>query len=497
MSCKSCDAADFASGQNVVVLRLDAQGTFVRMKEQTTPIASIASPIPVPPRGVAPKFVTGSIMRHLLIMTGTSAIGLMAIFIGDLANMLFLSMLKDVEIVAAVGYGSSILFFATSIGIGLAIAATSLVSPALGARDMPRARRLATNTHLASALVSAVLAFALWLMIPWLLTQLGATGRTHALAVTYLSIVVPALPPLALGMASGGVLRSVGDAQRAMHVTLAGAIVNIILDPIFIFGLGLGIKGAAIASVIARIAIMVIGLYGVIRVHNLMAKPDIASIIADIPAVAAIALPAVAANIANPVSNAYVTYAIAPYGDDAVAGWAIIGRIMPVALGGIYALSGSIGPILGQNLGARDFVRVRHSLIDALKITLAFTLVAWLVLALFSNSLAQIFRATGETAELIRFNCVWVAPLFVFLGALFVSNACFNTLGHAHYSTSFNWGRATLGTVPFVLAGGWMAGPKGILIGYMAGGIAFGVAAVWLCLRLIGSLAAANATPRQ
>ena len=438
--------------------------------------------------GEPPKFVTGSIMRHLLVMTGTSAVGLMAIFIGDLANMYFLSLLGDVEIVAAVGYASSILFFATSIGIGLAIAATALVAPALGARDRPRARRLATNTHLASALVSAVLAAVLWLLMPWLLTKLGATGRTHAFAELYLSILVPTLPMLALGMASGGVLRSIGDAPRAMYVTLAGAIVNIILDPIFIFGFGLGIKGAAIASAISRIAIMAIGLHGVIRIHDLMARPTIAAVLRDIPAIAAIALPAVAANIATPVSNAYVTYAIAPYGDDAVAAWAIIGRIMPVAFGAIYALSGSIGPILGQNLGARHFDRVRKSFVDGLKITAGFTLAAWALLALLSASLVEVFRASGETAELIRFNCFWVAPLFVFLGALFVSNACFNTLGRAHYSTWFNWARATLGTVPFVLFGGWFAGPKGILFANMAGGIAFGVAAVWLGLRLIGQL---------
>ncbi len=436
----------------------------------------------------APRFVTGSIMGHLLVMAGTSAVGLMAIFIGDLANIYFLSLLKDVETVAAVGYASSILFFATSIGIGLAIAATALVAPAIGARDLDQARRRATNTHLAAVIVSSVLAFLLWLSVPWLLKQLGATGRTHALAVSYLSILVPALPPLALGMTSGAVLRSVGDPRRAMYVTLAGAIVNIILDPIFIFGFGLGIQGAAIASVIARIVIMVIGLNGVMRVHDLMAAPSIGALIADARAIAGIALPAVAANIANPISNAYVTYVIAGHGDDAVAGWAIIGRIMPVAFGLVYALSGSVGPVLGQNLGACEHERVRRSVVDAVVITVGFTAVAWLLLAVFADTLVDVFHARGEAAELILFNCRWVAPLFVFLGTLFIANAAFNTLGKAHLSTWFNWARATLGTVPFVMLGGYVAGPKGILLGNMAGGIPFGLAAIWLCLRLIGQL---------
>lgn len=443
-----------------------------------------------------PRFVTGSLMRHLLVMTGTGGIGLMAVFVGDLANIYFLSLLKDVETVAAVGYASSILFFATSIGIGLAIAATALVSPAIGARDLVRARRFATNSHLWTLVVSSVLAFLLWLSVGWLLTQLGATGRTHTLARDYLSLLLPALPPLALGMTSGAVLRSVGDPRRAMYVTLAGAIVNIILDPILIFGFGLGIEGAAIASVMSRITVLLIGLNGVIRVHDLLAPPSFAAFCGDARTIGAVAIPAVVANVANPISNAYVTWVIASHSDEAVAGWAIIGRIMPVAFGMVYTLSGSVGPILGQNLGARENERVRRSVIDALVITVVFTLAAWLLLAVFSNALVAAFHAKGEAAELILFYCRWVAPLFVFLGALFIANAAFNTLGKAHLSTWFNWARATLGTMPFVMIGSYMAGAKGILIGNMAGGIPFGVLAVWLCLRIIARLPAKRADAR-
>ena len=86
------------------------------------------------------KFTTGSLLRHILIMTGTGAVGLVSIFAGDFANILFLSWLKDEAIVAAVGYGSSVLFFTISIGIGLSIAAAALVSPAIGAGQMEKGR---------------------------------------------------------------------------------------------------------------------------------------------------------------------------------------------------------------------------------------------------------------------------------------------------------------------------------------------------------------------
>jgi putative MATE family efflux protein len=438
----------------------------------------------------APKFLTGSLLNHILVMTGTGAVGLMAIFVGDLANLIFLSWLKDEAVVAAVGYGSSILFLTISIGIGLSIAAISLVAPAVGAHDDVKARRFTVNSLLATLIVAAGLSLIVWLTIPLALHTLGAKGRTFDLASSYLHILVPSLAPLALGMTAGGVLRSVGDARRAMNVTLIGAIVNVILDPVFIFGFGWGLEGAACASVIARFAIMAVGLYGVVHVHNLMGRPQWRLFLADVRPMSVVAIPAILANIATPFSNAYVTNAISGYGDSAVAGWTIIGRVLPVAFGAIYALSGSIGPILGQNYGAGKFDRMRQAFKLALQVTAAFTVTAWIFLALFAHPLAAIMHATGEAERLIVFYCRWLTPLFVFMGALFISNAAFNTLGRPRTSMLLNWGRATIGTVPFVLAGGAVAGAEGALAGHMLGGIAFGAIAVWLCHRHMDHLEA-------
>jgi Na+-driven multidrug efflux pump len=281
------------------------------------------------------------------------------------------------------------------------------------------------------------------------------------------------------------VLRSVGDARRAMNVTLVGAVVNTLLDVVLILGLGLGIHGAAISSAAARLIMMGVGLYGVMGVHDLGGRLRLATLVADAPALIAVAVPAVLTNIATPVANAYVTRAMAPFGDAAVAGWAILGRLTPVAFGAIFALSGTVGPIIGQNYGAGAFDRVRLTFTQSLLVTTAFTGLAWAFLALLARPIAAAFDATGETADLIVFYCRILAPLFVFLGALFVANAAFNTLGRPHYSTALNWGRATLGTVPFVALGAYLAGAEGVLAGSMLGGVAFGTVAVWLAYRTI------------
>ncbi len=141
------------------------------------------------PRNAPPKYLTGSLLRHILVMTTTSGLGLMAIFLSDLANIYFLSLLGDEAIVAAVGYASSILFLTISIGIGLSIAATALVSPALGAHKRVRACRMSVNAHLWAFVVSVALSAVVWVSMPWLLELLGAKGRTLALAERYLNIL--------------------------------------------------------------------------------------------------------------------------------------------------------------------------------------------------------------------------------------------------------------------------------------------------------------------
>jgi putative MATE family efflux protein len=367
----------------------------------------------------------------------------------------------------------------------LSIAATSLVAPALGARRRVRARRLSANAHVLTFLFSAVASVAIWFAIRPLLELLGATGRTLELASFYLVVLVPTLPLLSLGMTSAAVLRSVGDARRAMHVTLSGAIVNTILDLVFIVHFGLGLEGAVLSSLLARIVIMGVGLYGVISVHDLMGRPKIATLKQDAPAFGRIAGPAVLTNIAPAVGNGYITLAISAYGDAAVAAWAIIGRITPVAFGAIYALSGTVGPILGQNFGARSPSRMRDVFTLSLLTMAAFTGFAWLILALVAPPLASLFKAGPEARDLIVFFCRWLSPLFVFLGTVFITNAVLNTLGRAHFSTLLNWGRATVGTVPFVLLGGKFYGAEGVLAGNMVGGVAFGLIAIIAGYRLI------------
>jgi putative MATE family efflux protein len=422
-------------------------------------------------------------------MTGAAAFGLMAIFLGELANVFFLSMLGDVEIIAAVGYASTILFLLLSVGIGTAIAASALVAPSIGAGNLARAKSLSTSTHVYSVLFAAVSGIVVWVYVPELIRLIGAEGRTHALATSYLRILIPFMTLMSLGMCASAVLRSQGDARRSMNVTLVGAFVNVALDPLFIFTFGLGIQGAAWATNISRIAVAGFGIYWLIREHDLLARPRLKDVLDDAGTILRFAVPATLTNLATPIANAYVTYAIASHGTAAVAAWALIGRIAPVAFGSIFALSGAVGPVLGQNLGARQWSRVREAFDISILTAIGFTAIAWVALSLAVDPLIAVFRATGETAAILRTYCIYLSPMFAFLGILFVANAALNALGHPHWPTVLNWARATLGTIPVVTIGGMFWGPTGVIGANLAGASVFALLGAWLCRRLIAGKA--------
>jgi len=442
---------------------------------------------PMQPKPGSAKFVTGNLLRHITVMSLTASVGLMAVFSVDLVNMVFISMLGDAAITAAVGYAGVLLFFTTSFGIGLSIAVSALVARAIGARDFARARQAATHGLVLGTLFGVGFSAAVWLALPWLVGLLGATGETAAHAVHFLRIVTPAQPLLMVGMIGGAILRSHGDARRAMMATIWGAAANAVLDPVLIFGLGLDLTGAAIASVVARLVIAAVALLPILRHHGGLDRPSLAGLRADLAAVAGIAGPAILTQLATPVGQALVTRIVAGYGEAAVAGMAITGRMTPVALGVIFALSGAIGPIIGQNYGAGRMDRVRRAFLDGLLFTAVVIGTVTLLLFAFRAPIADLFGATGVTRELIYLFCGPLCLLFFFNGAIFVANAACNNLGVPFQSTLVNWGRHTIGTVPFALWLGAVWGPGGVLIGQGVGGVLFGMLAVWLALRTIAA----------
>lgn len=431
------------------------------------------------------KFTQGSLMQHVAVMSFTTSLGLLTLFAVDFVDMIFISMLGNDALAAAVGYAGTLLFFTNAINIGLSIAAGTLVARSLGADDETAAREHATSVALATILIGLITPIFVLIFLDPLVGLLGATGDAKALAMEYIAIIIPSMAVMGLAMGAMAVLRAHGDAKRSMLATLVGGIVNAVLDPIFIFVFDWGLSGAAYASLAARFTILAVALIPVIRRYNAYAPPSLGLVKRDAKAVFQLAGPAMLTNVATPVGSAIMTREIAKYGTEAVAGMAVIGRLTPVAFSVMFALSGAIGPIIGQNAGAGLTDRVRGAYSAGLRFMGAYVLVVSALLFVLRGPIAGMFNAQGETLTLIYLFCGPLALMGYFNGVVFTSNAVFNNLGHPIYSTWINWGRHSIGTWLPIVAFSSIWGAAGVLIGQAVGGILFALIAYILVYRVI------------
>ena len=172
-----------------------------------------------------------------------------------------------------------------------------------------------------------------------------------------------------------------------------------------------------------------VSLIPVIRHHGGFDRPSIAGLKADLWPVYAIAGPAILTQVATPLGQAMVTRMVSGYGEAAVAGMAIAGRLTPVALGVIFALSGAIGPIIGQNYGAGRMDRVRRTFLDGLTFTAIVVAIVTVILFVLRAPIADLFHAEGLTRDLVYLFCGPLCLLFFFNGAIFMANAACNNLG--------------------------------------------------------------------
>ena len=237
----------------------------------------------------------------------------------------------------------------------------------------------------------------------------------------------------------------------------------------------------------SRVATLIIALRPAIRLYDGFARPSVSLLLRAFLPVSALAVPAVLTNPATQVCSAIANREMAQFGTDAVAGMAIIGRMVPVAFSVVFGLSDAIEPIVGQKFGARLQPRVKEAFWDSLRFTLIYVLAMALLLFPLREQVANLFAATGMARNLILLFCGLLALIYIFSGSIYVLNAAFNNLGHPLYSTWVNWGVHTLGLLPLVKIGAVLPGAPGVLIGQAAGQVLFAVVSVLLARHVIAN----------
>ena len=396
------------------------------------------------------RFTSGSTMRHVVVMTTTASVGFMFLFLVDFLTLFYISLLRDIRLVAAVGLASFVQHVVSAVAIGLAVAATALVSRALGARNRALARSRTTSCLTVSFVTLTVIAGAVFVFRREALGLLIEAGPVTEVASRYLAWILPSLPLLGIGISSAAILRAEGDARRALIVTMVAGGVAFVFDPLVILGLGLGVDGAAWVVILARLVTALVGLHFLIAVHGLAAPLRVAGVSRDLPAIFAVGGPAVLAQLSTPSGFLLLTAWVGRFGESAVAGWSVVTRLVVLGFSGIIALSVAVGGIFGQNYGARKLERVEATFRDSVIFGVLYALAAWAVLWIGADAVVWAFGMSGEGARIVRAFCRIGAGGFVLAAGAYVATAAFNNMGRPLWATLLNWSRAGL-AIPAML----------------------------------------------
>ncbi|WP_434642035.1 MATE family efflux transporter [Achromobacter piechaudii] len=421
---------------------------------------------------------------------------MLAVFAVEFLSLLYLGTLQDEAVMGAVGFGSMTQFTITSVCIGVTVGGAALVSRALGAGNLLRARTLAGASLLLMAGAALGAAAVFLAAIAPFTAAIGLEPDVRAHLLSYVLITTPFAVVMGIGMMLSNLLRASGRGRQSMWVLLAGTATVAVLDPIVIFVLDAGMQGIAWAGGVGRLATVALGGWLVFGKHRLVDWPGRRALLADLAAIGKIALPAALTALATPTAVIFTVSTYATFGPSVMAGATVVDRVLQLAYSLYFVLPGAIGPILGQNLGAGQWDRVKQTVRLTSRWALLYGLGVATLLAVFAPWVADLFQVAGPGRDLIIFFCRYGSFAWALNSLFFVAIAVFNNLGYAAYSTMIGWLRATLGTLPFVWLGAHYGGAEGVLLGQTLGFALFSVIAIAVCSRVLRSPPTTDATAR-
>ena len=428
----------------------------------------------------------GSIPSTLKRMTIPMIFGMITLMMFNLVDTFFISMLGT-EPLAAVSFTFPVTFTVISLAIGLGIGTSAVIAKALGSGNLKEARFDATVALLISAVFVFCLSLIGYLVIEPTFTLLGANQQVMPYIFDYISVWFLGSVFLITPMIGNSILRASGDTKTPSFIMGFAGLINAILDPLLIFGVGpfpeLGIQGAAIASVIAwAVAVGVILYLLAIKKRLLSLTPGQQGIWQSTKKILKIGFPAAGANMLTPIAMAVMTAIVAEYGPEAVAAFGVGSRIESIASLVILALSMTLPPFISQNYGAGQYERVKDAYTVSLKFVLTFQLVVYALLIMSANLISQTFGNDPEVIRVIEL-LIYIMPLSYGLqGVIILTNSSLNALHKPMYALILSVIRLFVFYVPFAYLGSLMAGLQGLFIGAALGNLFTALVSYrWFC----------------
>ncbi|MBC3766809.1 MATE family efflux transporter [Neptunicella marina] len=360
-------------------------------------------------------------------------VGMIMLMTFGLVDTFFVSLLGT-EQLAAISFTFPVTFTLISLNIGLGIGTSACIARFLGAGQHSHAQKYATGALMLSALMVGGLAIVGWLLMEPIFGLLGADHSQMIHIRDYMNIWFAAGVFLAMPMVGNSVLRAAGDTKTPSKLMAASGLINAVLDPVFIFGLGplpaMGIKGAALATFIAW------GCSFIYIMHLLIVKRQLAlprllnlgEFITTSKTLLKIGLPAAGANMLTPLAGGVLTAVVAEFGPEAVAMWGVGNRLESIASIVILALSMTLPPFISQNLGANKIHRAQQAYQISIRFVLIWQLAVFALLAFTAPVIASVFAKEQQVAHLIQ-TFLYIVPLgYGLQGVIILTNSSFNAM---------------------------------------------------------------------
>lgn len=427
------------------------------------------------------RFTDGSLCRHVLTMVGTCALSLLSVFLVDILTLVYVSRLKDPSLLAAVGLGKTLVFLDGAIVSGVVIAAGVGLSARIGRQARESMGKLVFHLLLMAVAVAGLVAMLEGLWVWGAIGRAGDAEHVHQAAQWFIWLSLVACLPFAAQQMCAQLLRAAGDARRALLVLLSSAIALAVADPLFIFVFDGGVAGAGLAYLLSACAGSVLGLVMVRRSVGLSFTLAARRLRCNVQRTARIAVPAMVANLAMPVGITYLMFTLAQLGDSALAGMAVVDRVLQLGYCVFFAVPTALVPIIAQNLGAGRRDRAHKAVALAGRLVLLYGTALWVALLLMGPPIADCFMLADAGRSMFIAFTRFGAGLWIVFGLDFIAQSLFLTLGQAWWVPAFGWLRGTLGTIPFVYIGAHEYGGVGALAG------------MWLGNALVALLAIATA----
>ncbi len=423
--------------------------------------------------------------RKLLFKLSTPVIvGMLAQALYNIIDTLFIGKAYGAESVEAIG-GLSIAFpvqmIIMAFGIVLGTGGASIISRALGAKELKKAEKVLGNVFTLNFILSVLIAaFCLHYLDP-ILRVFGATPGVLPYAREYLQVIIAGGIVFVYGVSVQNIIRAQGNTRLAMNAMLLGVGLNTLLAPIFIFGFGMGVQGAATATVLAQgVASVWLLLYcikgkGAVKFRSETLKPDM-EIIKEIGTVGAGSF---VMESASSVMMIFVYNALAIYGGDAsIAVFGTVMRINSFIFLPLLGMAFGLQPIVGFNYGAKRYGRIVEAVKLSLAMTTTFGILGLVIIYLLREQLLGLFSTDQEYLELGK-NAIIIMVLGTpLIGLNVITSTLFQALGKAKPAFLLSISRQLLFLIPAVillprlyqLDGVWAAFPVSDSLAFLLSG---------------------------